>query len=122
MSGAHVELVDGHERYHAWRALRTAVDRPSSHQSDGTQYQVAGPLCHAILFGKRRDVTWVQLENHPWGGVKNSIMHIVDWRNYHATGKNQGPYGSSIYVESYPLIFKSPTKPKVVVVPRMVIR
>lgn len=121
MAGAHVELVDGHARYHAWSALRTATPRSSSHQSDGKQFQVEGPLCHAILFGKRRDVTWVQLENHPWGGIKNRLMHIIDWRNYHATQKNQGPYGSSIYQESYPLRFGPPTPPKVVAVPRMII-
>lgn len=123
MSGAHVELVDGHSRYHAWRALKTAKPRPTLHQTEGKAYQLVGPLCHAILFGKRRDVTWVQLENHPWGGgIKNRIMHTIDWRNYHATEKNQGPYGSSIYVESYPLRFQSPTQPKVVAVPRMIIR
>lgn len=122
MRGAHVEIVDGHAAYHAWRTLRTSKSRSSSHQSDGTQYQVVGPFCHTILFGKRRDVTWLQLEEHPWGGVKNGILHAVDFVQYKISGKNQGPYGSSSYVEKHPLRFQPPAPPKVVAVPRMIIR
>lgn len=122
MRGAHVELVDGHAAYHTWRTLRTAKSRASSHQSDGTQYQVSGPFSKAILFGKRRDVTWLQLEGHPWSGVKSRLGHVADFFRYKVTGKNQGPYGSSRYVENYPLRIELPPKPNLVVVPRMIIR
>lgn len=122
MRGAHVELVDGHAAYHVWRTLRSAKSRASSHQSDGTQYQVSGPFAKAILFGKRRDVTWLQLEGHPWSGVKNRVAHIADFVRYKVTGKNQGPYGSSSYVEKSPLRIELPAKPRVVAVPRMIVR
>jgi hypothetical protein len=124
MRGAHIEIADGHAFYHAWRQLRTTTTRPSSHEHVGDQYQVAGPFCSAILFGKRRDVTWLQLEEHPYGGVVNKILHGVDFFQYLFSGmnKNQGPYGTSRYVEKRPLRFQAPAPPKVVAVPRMIIR
>jgi hypothetical protein len=121
MRGAHVEIVDGHAAYHVWRTLKTAKSRASSHQSEGTQYQVSGPFSKAILFGKRRDVTWLQLEGHPWSGVQSRLGHIVDFFRYKVTGKNQGPFGSSPYVEKNPLRIQPPAKPKVISVPRTII-
>lgn len=122
MRGAHVELADGHAAYHTWRTLRSAKSRKSSHQSDGTQYQVSGPFSKAILFGKRRDVTWLQLEGHPWSGVQSRIGHIQDFLRYKFTGQNQGPYGSSSHTDKNPLRIALPAKPNVSVVPRMIVR
>ena len=122
MRGAHVEIRDQHARYHTWRKLRSAGTRLSSHKSYGAQYHVDGPFCHTILFGKRRDVTWLQLERHAFGGAKNGFLHIVDWIRYHVTDKNQGPYGDSVYVESNPLRFDPPRQPRVIAVPPTIIR
>ena len=121
MRGAHVEIFDGCMRYEAWRVLQTADSRKSSHRSEGTQYQVVGPFCTTILFGKRGYITWLQLEEHPWGGIKNSILHSVDFVQYKISGKNQGPYGSSKYVDTFPLRFYPTIKSRVVEVPRMII-
>jgi hypothetical protein len=120
MRGAHVEIFDGNALYHAWRVLRSASSRKSSHRSEGAQYQVVGPFCTTILFGKRGNVTWLQLEEHPWGGITNSILHGADFFQYKVSGKNQGPLGSSKYVESYPLRFYTRMKPSVVEVPRTI--
>lgn len=103
MAGAHVEIVDQHARYHAWCKLRTRYPRPSSHPSVGTQYAVDGPFCHTILFGMRRNVTWMQLERHPYGGVKNTILHGLDWWKYGQTKRNQGPFGTSEYIDTRPV-------------------
>lgn len=109
MAGAYVQIADNQQRYNAWRVLRSARDRHSSHQSDGKQYGVSGPLSHTILFGKLRNLTWLQLEKHPWGGgIKNRIGHGVDFVKFFLTTKNQGPYGNSIYFEHYPLRIQAP--------------
>lgn len=103
MAGAHVEILDQHARFHAWSKLPTRYARPSSHPSIGTQYAVDGPFCHTILFGMRRNVTWLQLERHPYGGKKNTILHGLDWWKYGQTNRNQGPYGDSEYIDKRPV-------------------
>ncbi len=113
LSGAHVTIFDLGQRYKAWQALTSADSRPSSHKSDGTQYHVDGPFCHTILFGKRGSLTWLQLEDHPLGGVKNFAAHIGDWVKYSVTHKNRGPYGSSSHTDNNPLYYL-PLDPKVV--------
>ena len=108
LSGAHVRIFDFGSRYEHWKGLKSAHTRRSSHASDGPQYHVDGPLSHTILFGKIGNRTWMQLEGNPQG-----VGHVVDWIKYSVTKKNQGPYGSSSYVENRPLEF-IPPQPKVV--------
>lgn len=112
LSGAHVTIFDFGERYKAWKALKSADSRPSSHPSDGTQYHVDGPFCHTILFGKRGSLTWLQLENHSVG-IRQIAGHAVDFIKYQATRENQGPYGSSRHTDNRPLYYLPPD-PKVV--------
>ncbi len=113
LSGAHVTIFDLGERYYVWKALKSADARRSSHPSDGAQYHVDGPFCHTILFGKRGSLTWLQLEDHPLGGVKNFVGHTTDWVKYSVTHKNRGPYGSSSHTDNKPLYYLPPG-PKVV--------
>ncbi|OAI39396.1 hypothetical protein AYO40_05810 [Planctomycetaceae bacterium SCGC AG-212-D15] len=97
--GAHVVIeADGGRYYNCWRHL-AKEPRPSSHDSDDLQYEVAGPCCHAVLFGILFGKTWFQMENHSYG--ENKILHGKDWVEYKITTRNQGPYGSSIYTDDH---------------------
>jgi hypothetical protein len=111
--GAHVRIVDKGARYDDWKTLPTADTRSSSHQSNGDQYHVDGPLAHTILFGRFAGWTWLQLENHPIYDVVSFVGHMIDYINYKRSGDNQGPYGSSPHAEhNNPLVIPS-TKPYV---------
>jgi hypothetical protein len=99
-SGAHVIIADGGRRYEAWTKLRTAQQRMSSHQSDKPEHAVSGPCCHTILFGTVDEHTWFQMENN---SLEDWVYHLVDFIKYKATGKNQGPYGSSAHTDRNPL-------------------
>jgi hypothetical protein len=104
LRGAHVRIWDDGSRYEDWKRLPTAEVRPfSSHRSDDTQYHVDGLLVHTALFGRIDNVTWLQLENHA-AGIRHVIGHVFDYFDYASTLKNQGPYGSSRYIESRPMI------------------
>lgn len=110
MAGAHVEIADDHARYHAWSKLPPVGGRPygrgSSHSSIDPQYAVDGPFTHTILFGNRRNVTWLQLERTPYGGgVVSKARHILDWWKYGQSKRNQGPYGDSELTDKRPLVF-----------------
>jgi len=98
--GAHVRICDKGARYDDWKSLPTADTRSSSHQSDGDQYHVDGPLTHTILFGKFAGWTWLQLEGHPIYDVVSFFGHMIDYINYKRSGDNQGPYGSSPHAEN----------------------
>lgn len=109
LRGAHVRICDKGARYDDWKTLPTADTRSSSHQSDGDQYHVDGPLAHTILFGKFGDWTWLQLESHPIYDLVSLIGHGLDYVNYLRSGDNQGPYGSSPHAENNnPLVIPSP--------------
>lgn len=102
LAGAHLKIYDGGRRYGAWRRLRSAHGRWSSHLSDGPQYHVNGPFSHTILFGRLGPWTWLQLERHPLdphhlGG------HLSDWYHYQKTHETQGPYGTSPHDDSRPI-------------------
>jgi hypothetical protein len=98
LKGAHLLIWDSGARYDDWRRLPSAKSRISSHRSDGTQYHVDGPLVHTVLFGRLGDRTWLQLENHPVG-----VGHGVDYVKYKISNENQGPYGSSPYLDKRPI-------------------
>jgi hypothetical protein len=102
LRGAHVRVWDDGSRYEDWKQLPGVQPRPSSHPSDGTQYHVDGPLVHTALFGKIGNLTWLQLENHSVG-ITNIPGHALDYIKYISTRKNQGPYGSSRYIDSRPM-------------------
>ena len=109
LKGAHVRIFDMGARYDDWKSFPSASTRRSSHHSDGPQYHVNGPLVHTVLFGKIGNWTWLQLEGDPQG-----FSHVIDWLKYSITRKNQGPYGSSHYVENRPIQIL-PTHPHVVI-------
>lgn len=123
--GAHVVIEDRGALYDTARALPGAVERLSSHASQGPQYQVAGDSTGPILFGKTADGsgTWVQLEGHradlTLAGAKDLVPHMVDYVKYKLTGRNQSRFGSSGYTEARPLILEptatgEPTSPGIV--------
>jgi len=107
--GAHVVIYDARENYLQWHNLKSASERPSSHYSYDEQYEVAGPLCHTILFGTIGGHTWLQMENHSYDA--SMIKHGIDYVKYKKSGRNQGPYGSSAYTDKNPLWIKSTTDP-----------
>lgn len=109
LRGAHVRIFDMGERYDDWKKLPSADTRHSSHRSEGPQYHVNGRLVHTVLLGKIWNRTWLQLEGHPQG-----IRHVIDWVKYNITHENQGPYGSSRYIENRPLEIQ-PLHPHVVI-------
>jgi hypothetical protein len=111
--GAHVRICDKGARYDDWKTLPSADTRRSSHDSDGAQYHVDGPLAHTILFGKFGNRTWLQLEAHPMYDLVNIAGHFIDYFKYRASGENQGPYGSSPRAEKNRPIEIQPTGPYV---------
>jgi len=113
LRGAHVRIGDKGARYDDWKTLPTADTRSSSHQSDGDQYHVDGPLCHTILFGKLGNWTWLQLEGHPIQDVVSFFGHMYDYIQYRRTHENQGPYGSSPHTEKHDPLVICATKPYV---------
>ncbi len=96
-----LRIQDSGRRYDDWKRL-TTDSRPSSHPSDVPAYQVKGPLVHAALFGQIGDRTWLQLEGNPLD-ARHFFGHAYDLFAYAFTQKNQGPYGSSRYIDSRPL-------------------
>jgi hypothetical protein len=113
LRGAHVRVYDKGARCDDWKTLPTADTRSSSHDSDGDQYHVDGPLAHTILFGKFGGWTWLQLESHPIYDVVNLIGHTLDYFRYLRSGDNQGPYGTSPHAEHNDPLVIQPTKPYV---------
>jgi hypothetical protein len=101
LKGAHVRIQDSGRRYDDWKRL-SDDPRPSSHPSDVQAYQVKGPLVHAALFGQIGDRTWLQLEGNPLD-VRHFFGHAYDFFAYTFTHENQGPYGSSRYIDTRPL-------------------
>jgi hypothetical protein len=99
LRGAHLRIRDDGAFYDSWKSLRSADSRHSSHQSEGKQYHVDGPLVHTVLFGKISPWTWLQLERHPWD-FRHSVGHALDAIRYKFTGQNYGPYGTSPYTDS----------------------
>jgi hypothetical protein len=107
--GGHVRICDKGARYDDWKSLPSADTRHSSHQSDGDQFHVDGPLSHTILFGRFSSWTWLQLESHPIQDVVSFFGHMIDYINYRRSGDNQGPYGASPHAEhNNPLVLPSP--------------
>ncbi len=103
--GAHVRIEDGGWFYNDWRRLGSAISRASSHDSDVQQYEVAGPCCHAFLFGRRGGKTWFQMENNAYKGSK--LAHGIDYVKYKLSDENQGPYGSSIHTDKHELMISA---------------
>jgi len=111
--GAHVRIGDKGARYDDWKTLPTADTRHSSHQSNGDQFHVDGPLSHTILFGKFSGWTWLQLEGHPIQDVVSFFGHMIDYVRYKRSGNNQGPYGESPHAEHHDPLIIPATKPYV---------
>lgn len=120
--GAHVRIFDFGARYNEWKQLKRAGTRRSSHRSQGPQYHVDGPLVHTVLFGFIDNQTWLQLENHPNGGLGNFVGHFFDFVKYGVFKENQGPYGASRYVENRPILIQPPAPPPRVIQHQAVFR
>jgi hypothetical protein len=108
LAGAHL-LVPGRDVLTRWAALDGAHRRPSSHYRDATgadagpQYGIAGRFTHEILFGPGpHGTTFVQLERAAPSPTALP-RHLVDWVEYRASHRNQGPYGSSAFTDARPL-------------------
>lgn len=112
LNGAYLLIPDGGALYTKWKdKLSTARERSSSHHSTVPQLAVAGTFIGEGLFGqgfKELDAgkilkySWVQLEAYPtfW---KTVLPHMYSYVKYLMTGRNQGPYGSSLKTEHNPL-------------------
>ncbi len=112
--GAHFYIDDDGALYEKWKNLG-AIERISSHHKDSNdlQYEIVGPLSHAILFGKTKDgQTWVQLENTPLsaetvnGKISNIVGHTFDFIEHRLSNVNVGPYGTSMHKDTNPVKLK----------------
>lgn len=106
--GAYFVIEDGGKSYDQWtqkHGLTNKKQRISSHISDAKQYAIRGHIFKEFLFSTKLDVnkkkvTWFQLERYPTTFLMN-IHHLMTYILYRCTGKNQGPFGSSIYRENF---------------------
>jgi hypothetical protein len=107
--GAYFVIEDGGKNYDQWKkgpdSLLGIKRRLSSHCSDNSQYAFRGSFFKEFLFSTKSDengkrVTWFQLERYPATFLMN-IHHLVTYILYKFTGKNQGPFGASIYRENF---------------------
>lgn len=111
LKGAHVRLDDNGEMYEKWVSeLHKKNERVSSHKSNTQQYGIQGPFIKELLFSRTNDqegnkYTWFQLENHPVS-MGHIIRHMIDYFKYKITQENQGPFGSSPFTDSAPIILK----------------
>jgi hypothetical protein len=107
LKGGHVHVRDGGILYEQLKKNSNARVRYSSHPSTGPQYAIRGNFLSEHLFGQHLDelgrYSWFQLENHPMT-FGHWIRHMIDYVKYKATGKNQGPHGSSIHTDRKPII------------------
>lgn len=107
LKGAHVRVPDDGDLYEQLRKNPKAIPRRSSHPSVGQQYAIRGNFLSEHLFGQvdveQQRYSWFQLENHPMS-FGHAIRHMLDYLKYKATGKQQGPHGSSIHTDKNPII------------------
>lgn len=110
LKGAHVRLKDGGKTYDRWcQEMTSKYKRTSSHSATSTQYGVSGDFVKQLLFSKVEEkgesYTWFQLENHP---VKfgHYIRHMLDFVKYKLSMQNQGPYGSSMAIDTKPILLE----------------
>ncbi|MCL9684864.1 hypothetical protein [Legionella maioricensis] len=111
LQGAYLKFEDNGSLYNELIAIfhLNLRKRSSSHASCVQQYSFSGPVVKEILFGVSENktgtnTTWVQFEKHNTNTPINLILHLFDYVMHQWTGKNIGPYGSSNYTESNPLI------------------
>lgn len=115
LKGAYVQINDNGATYEQWKENLSATVRWSSHVADDLEFAVRGPVVKELLFCKKfKDrskkqeggyYSWFQLERYPAEFIYN-LPHVWCWAVYKWTHKNQGPYGSTIFKESFPLICK----------------
>lgn len=98
--GAYVIIKDGGAFYDAFKD-KGIQRRWSEHASDKSVYDVEG-IVGNVLIGVKTD-TWLQWERSKCC----SISHIRDWIAFICSGKNQGPYGQSIYTDKNPLVIQN---------------
>ncbi len=129
--GGHIELHGDYGiNYQLWEQVFGAdgtnalKNRISSHKSQDQQHAIAGPVLSEALFGTRfvdathtYKYTWIQLESHPVGGLRewtrsakdfrtellNFFLHMVAFFDYRWNKHNIGPHGKSSFTEANPL-------------------
>lgn len=95
--GAHVIIRDNGKLYE--RLLEHGTKRCfCQHQSLRKVYDIPASK-GSVLIGVTTG-TWLQWERYP----PLSFSHMCDWVLYLITGKNQGPYGSSLLTDQQPMI------------------
>lgn len=108
LKGAYVQLKDNGTFYVLWtRRYKDFLTTEScSHNSIKQHYRIRSVVVPEILFGLSKKGTWIQLENYP----ASNPMHLIDYVRYKISGKNIGPFGSSTYIETNPLIIRKSSR------------
>lgn len=112
--GAHVKLMDNWNAYRKWKRGYINGTRTSSHLSSDQQFAIRGKVVKEMLVGcgnmGEERFTWFQLENAPMA-FGNITEHMCDYLRYRITGKQCGPYGTSVHTDKNPIVLrlKTPT-------------
>lgn len=109
LKGAHLHLYDQGNIYQ--RMKSNGKERISSHPSTLEQFSIQGKFGKEWLFGIKLpenehevdQFTTLQLESHSVNGVMVAILHVVTYFKYLISGKQQGPFGQSVYTDKSPL-------------------
>lgn len=109
LKGAHLRLYDHGFMYQKFKPVGT--ERISSHPSTLEQFSIRGNFGKEWLFGIKlpendnevEQFTTMQLERHDMNSLFAAALHVATYFKYLISGKNQGPYGSSIYTDKNPL-------------------
>jgi len=111
LRGAHVVLLGDSGRFYEWIiAMQGSYRRTSSHVSTRVVYAVSGTLLPSCLAGMTpRQDSWFQLEADPWNFNRypvRSLLHALSFLFYELLDVQVGPYGTSQYSETNPLIVR----------------
>lgn len=110
LKGAHIVLLNDHGKYYRQlQQLGSYVYRMSSHYSSTMTFAISPRhVLQTVLIGETKDQsTWFQLEGSVWDPFHHpieSICHLVDYLEYKVRRVQIGPFGTSIYTESHPLL------------------
>lgn len=97
--GAYYLVNDDGSLYDRLRHIECGVSSCSSHLSTHPQFRCGGADVGILIYGRRGDHTWFQMERYPiW-----SIGHPITYLYYRIFGINTGPIGTSRYTEHEPI-------------------
>ena len=98
-NGAYIIILDNGVFYNTYTGKTRCI---TEHKSKSPVYDIVGNPGNILVGLTNKNHTWVQWERS--GCI--SFHHFWDWVQYMWTGKNQGPYGTSIYTENNPIELK----------------